>query len=518
MVTELSGTWGTPKVIKLPAGGVSGWLGITCPSVGNCLAAGGYTTTARATLPLLVKESSGTWGDAASATPPAGALTGSSEVAEFASPWCSSAGTCEVVGDYAATGPSWRLMAATEASGAWSKAIALPGVQAGKPAPTALACTAIGDCAAVSQTFGWTETGGAWSTPRLFDLTTNEVFAVSGIACPSPTTCITVGTMQIYTCSCRPAIVATAITETSGAWGAPETLPAPQLTPYVYIAGLNGIACRPNHCVAVGSGGSYNDSDPYEEPMAATWSAGTWSSMGIEPVNPAGANETDASWLSGVACASASQCFVVGLAGVYVNLSGPMSLYPYSASLTPSRPVVAPGAPTAFSAAPMIGGAHVLWSPPLDDGGAPITSYTATASPGGELCTTGDYGCTLTGLANGRQYVVRITDSNGTSTSSPLVSNHFYAGASPTAPRNLQVFRLRGEAVISWDRSTSPAGEPVRYLANAHGKGSELHECETRTRSCTVRGLVKGRTYVVVVSAIDASGKSSPAVIRFVAK
>jgi hypothetical protein len=270
-------------------------------------------------------------------------------------------------------------------------------------------------------------------------------------------------------------------------------------------------------CVAVGSGGSYNDNDTYEQPIAATWSSGTWSSMGVEPFSPAGNNETDASWLNGVACGSATQCFAVGYAGVYENGSGPVPLYPYSTTLSPTRPIVAPDVPVGLGVEPMIGGALVTWAPPTDDGGAPITSYTATASPGTTSCTTTSYSCTLTGLTNGEQYVISLTDSNGTIESSPE-DFAFAPGAAPTPPTNLHVFRMRHRAVISWIRATAPAGEPVRYLANVHGKGRELHSCVSDTRSCTVRGLVKGRTYVAVVYAIDATGKSSPAQIRFVAK
>src|SRR5580704_16513339 len=89
VATEVSGSWGAPKVINLPAGGVSGGFGVSCPSVGNCLAAGGYTTSTGATLPLLVEESGGTWASATTATPPADSLTGASEQAVFAAPWCS---------------------------------------------------------------------------------------------------------------------------------------------------------------------------------------------------------------------------------------------------------------------------------------------------------------------------------------------------------------------------------------------------------------------------------------------
>ena len=68
-----------------------------------------------------------------------------------------------------------------------------------------------------------------------------------------------------------------------------------------------------------------------------------------------------------------------------------------------------PGAPTAVTAVPLDGGAAVSWAAPASDGGSPIVSYVATASNGGQTCTaTETTSCTLTGLANGRRYTVRV--------------------------------------------------------------------------------------------------------------
>lgn len=68
-----------------------------------------------------------------------------------------------------------------------------------------------------------------------------------------------------------------------------------------------------------------------------------------------------------------------------------------------------PGAPTAVTAVPLGEGAEVSWTAPTSDGGSPITSYVATASHGGQTCSTTDTTtCTVNGLTNGHLYTVRV--------------------------------------------------------------------------------------------------------------
>jgi fibronectin type III domain protein len=97
---------------------------------------------------------------------------------------------------------------------------------------------------------------------------------------------------------------------------------------------------------------------------------------------------------------------------------------PFAYTVTTST---VPDAPTSVNATAGDTDAAISWTTPANDGGATITGYTATASPGGNNCTTTTNGCTITGLTNGTAYTFTAvaTNTNGnspTSTSSTTVT------------------------------------------------------------------------------------------------
>ncbi len=92
-------------------------------------------------------------------------------------------------------------------------------------------------------------------------------------------------------------------------------------------------------------------------------------------------------------------------------------------------PSAAPGSVTATAGS---GQATVSWAVPVYSGGAAITSYTATASPGGSTCTATapSTNCTITGLSNGTSYTFAVTATNATGTSPASATS---SAVTPTA-------------------------------------------------------------------------------------
>ena len=90
-----------------------------------------------------------------------------------------------------------------------------------------------------------------------------------------------------------------------------------------------------------------------------------------------------------------------------------------------------PGAPSGVTATAGDGQLTASWMPPTDDGLSPITSYTATAAPGGQTCTTAALSCSITGLTNGTSYTVTVTATNALGTGPASASSN---AVTPSAP------------------------------------------------------------------------------------
>lgn len=88
-----------------------------------------------------------------------------------------------------------------------------------------------------------------------------------------------------------------------------------------------------------------------------------------------------------------------------------------TATKTPGPPI-APDPPTSVTAEGGNTQATITFTAPVDNGGASITSYTATSSPGGFTSSGASSPLTVTGLSNGVEYTFTVTATNSAGTSS----------------------------------------------------------------------------------------------------
>jgi hypothetical protein len=180
---------------------------------------------------------------------------------------------------------------------------------------------------------------------------------------------------------------------------------------------------------------------------------------------------------------------------------------PESQASNAVTPVGAPGAPTGVHAQPANSAATVTWTAPADTGGAPITGYTVTVSPGGEtMTTTGEPTLYFMGLTNGVAYTFTVHASNAAGVgpesqpSSPITP-----ATVPGAPLNVSAIAGNAEATVTWTAPAADGGSPIlSYLVTASPGGATANATGTTTASIT--GLTNGTSYTFTVVAVNALG------------
>jgi hypothetical protein len=319
------GSWGSAQQVRGTAAlNVSGAQidAISCPSAGNCSAAGTYRN-ATGTQVFTVDQTAGRWGTARE-LPDFGALNtgGSAQVSSLS---CASAGNCGLGGSYGDSSlESTVAFVASEKGGVWGAAIEVPDIPDifglyNYSSVVSISCPAAGDCAAggiyipnaIGQALDFVvnETAGVWGAAQDIPGTENygsgayhDLYSVS---CGSAGNCAAVGTDTSGGDGGMPP-TAFFSNETAGGWGEAQYFPGPPSDPDVASSSATAVSCTgPGDCSA---GGTYG-----VHVFGASETDGTWDTAVGVPL-PAGIGTATVN-VNSISCPSAGNCAMGGPPG-----------------------------------------------------------------------------------------------------------------------------------------------------------------------------------------------------------
>jgi hypothetical protein len=170
-----------------------------------------------------------------------------------------------------------------------------------------------------------------------------------------------------------------------------------------------------------------------------------------------------------------------------------------------------PGAPTIGTATAGSAQASVSFTPPASTGGATITSYVATASPGGATASGASSPITVSGLTNGTTYTftVKAVNSVGQSSSS-AASNAVTPAAAGTT--TFTATAGSGQVVLNWSTSRTDIASwgVARNGTDTDGSGLYSTTVAAGTTTFTMTKLVSGFTYTFTLTPNTATGALTP--------
>jgi hypothetical protein len=258
VVTETNGTWAQGAQIAFPGGGTFGYFtGVSCASAGNCVAVGYYGNGSSSQQAMVVAQVNGAWGQATEIAPPSNA-GGNASLSGVS---CPSVGNCVAAGSYEGNAEA---MVAAETNGTWTPSIEIQSPPNGGSTPDAalgsISCYSVGNCGALGRfSAGYmvaSETGGVWaqaselSTPPAAGVgaTSLPYSPIGGLSCTTQGSCVVVGSVLMGGSD-----EAMSVTESGGVWEPATNISSLTPDPGGY-SNLTGVACgSPDSCVAIGT-------------------------------------------------------------------------------------------------------------------------------------------------------------------------------------------------------------------------------------------------------------------------
>jgi uncharacterized protein (TIGR02145 family) len=156
-------------------------------------------------------------------------------------------------------------------------------------------------------------------------------------------------------------------------------------------------------------------------------------------------------------------------------------------------PATAPGAPTIGTATAGDAQATVAFTAPASDGGAAITTYTATSNPGsitGTVSQAGSGTITVTGLTNGTAYTFTVTATNSTGTGVASAASNSVTPAA-AAPSVTTVTSSTGRVWMDRNLGATQAATSSTDAASygdlyQWGRGTDGHQSRTSATTATL--------------------------------
>jgi YVTN family beta-propeller protein len=149
----------------------------------------------------------------------------------------------------------------------------------------------------------------------------------------------------------------------------------------------------------------------------------------------------------------------------------------------------------------------VTWSPPFDNGGSPISSYTATASPGGQKCTTSGTSCTISNLDPSTPYSVQVAATNESGSSLPSTSS---IAVYPSAATSIKVRTIPFVVTAKSPFTVLAYGAPADKLVTLAVPGSQASCTTNPAGQCTVSLSVKNSGSYTALAILGNKATSIP--------
>jgi hypothetical protein len=324
---SVSPTWLASKNAVLPSGATSLFNGnlalLSCPAAGYCAAGGIDQDSNGNTFGLLLNEVAGVWRDPTNVTPPSNAVVADGVSVNALA--CGAPESCSAIGTYSDTAINQLSFVVDEVSGVWQKAVevTLPtnSVKSSQVSNfRSIACASAGNCSAVGsysagagsnstqEAFVLNEVGGHWGSASEVTLPTNTNFnpfaTLAQIACASAGNCSAAGS-YIDATNVNHALV---VNEVGGTWRAGLSLLAPGSASNFAGATLSEVSCASaGNCAAVGT---FNATGGPVQMLVDNETNSTWGRASeVQLPSSAATNPHVLLYgFSGVSCPSAGNC------------------------------------------------------------------------------------------------------------------------------------------------------------------------------------------------------------------